>query len=284
MSPTKERIDILLVEQGFFDSREKAKASVMAGLVFANEERIEKAGTKLPREAKLTVKGAIHPYVSRGGLKLEKALRFFSIAVQDVVMLDIGASTGGFTDCALQNGAARVIAIDVGYNQLDWSLRSDSRVHVMERTNFRYMQPADLPIGAIPNFATIDVSFISLKLMLPPLKDLLASGSKIMALIKPQFEAGREKVGKSGVVRDSAVHREVLQTVLGFAAKQGFTLQGLTFSPITGGEGNIEFLAYWTLQDVSSDLSPDASLDPHWFKKIDEVVLEATTTFKGSSK
>jgi 23S rRNA (cytidine1920-2'-O)/16S rRNA (cytidine1409-2'-O)-methyltransferase len=287
MSSTKERIDLLLVEQGFFDSREKAKASIMAGLVFADEERIEKPGTKLPREAKLLVKGAIHPYVSRGGLKLEKALRYFSIPIQDVVMLDIGASTGGFTDCALQNGAAKVIAIDVGYNQLDWSLRSDSRVHVMERTNFRYLTPADLPVGDKPNFATLDVSFISLKLMLPPLKALLAAGSRIIALIKPQFEAGREKVGKSGVVRDSAVHREVLRTVLGFAAKQGYTLQGLTYSPITGGEGNIEFLAYWTLEVNTIELPEDSSqlsLDAEWLNKIDDIVLEATKTFKGNDK
>jgi 23S rRNA (cytidine1920-2'-O)/16S rRNA (cytidine1409-2'-O)-methyltransferase len=289
MSSTKERIDILLVEQGFFESREKAKASLMAGLVFADEERIEKPGTKLSREAKITVKGAIHPYVSRGGLKLEKALRFFAISVQDVLMLDIGASTGGFTDCALQNGAARVIAIDVGYNQLDWSLRSDSRVYVMERTNFRYLQPSDLPQGNQANFATIDVSFISLKLMLPPLKLLLASGSKIIALIKPQFEAGRDKVGKSGVVRDSAVHREVLNTVLEFAAKQGFQLKGLTFSPITGGEGNIEFLAYWTLDKSVDELKDEetslaSTLEPHWHKKMDETVLEATTTFKVTSK
>jgi 23S rRNA (cytidine1920-2'-O)/16S rRNA (cytidine1409-2'-O)-methyltransferase len=205
------------------------------------------------------------------------------------LMLDIGASTGGFTDCALQNGAASVIAIDVGYNQLDWSLRSDSRVHVMERTNFRYLQPSDLPQGNEPNFATIDVSFISLKHMLPPLKLLLDSGSKIIALIKPQFEAGREKVGKSGVVRDSAVHREVLHTVLDFAAKQGFHLQGLTFSPITGGEGNIEFLAYWTLDNRYEELEDDktsitSTSEPHWHKKIDEVVLEATSTFKGTSK
>jgi 23S rRNA (cytidine1920-2'-O)/16S rRNA (cytidine1409-2'-O)-methyltransferase len=288
MSSTKERIDILLVEQGFFDSREKAKASIMAGLVFADEERIEKPGTKLPREAKLLVKGAVHPYVSRGGLKLEKALRYFSIPIQDVVMLDIGASTGGFTDCALQNGAAKVIAIDVGYNQLDWSLRSDLRVHVMERTNFRYLTPADLPLGDVPNFATIDVSFISLKLMLPPLKALLADGSRIMALIKPQFEAGRDKVGKSGVVRDSSVHREVLQTVLGFAAKEGYALQGLTFSPITGGEGNIEFLAYWTLEAKTAGVNGEnvspLVLEPQWFNKIDDTVLEATKTFKGIDK
>jgi len=283
MSAAKERIDILLVEQGFFESREKAKASLMAGLVFANEERIEKPGTKLPRDVKLSVKGAVHPYVSRGGLKLEKALRYFSIAVQDVCMLDIGASTGGFTDCALQNGASQVIAIDVGYNQLDWSLRSDSRVHVMERTNFRYLQLADLPLGIKPNFATIDVSFISLRLMLPPLKALLTEGSKIIALIKPQFEAGREKVGKSGVVRESTVHREVLVTVLEFAAAQGFQLQGLTFSPITGGEGNIEFLAYWTLGHPSEvEQEAKQPLPLRWYQAIDETVMQATATFKAN--
>jgi 23S rRNA (cytidine1920-2'-O)/16S rRNA (cytidine1409-2'-O)-methyltransferase len=279
MSSPKERIDILLVEQGFFESREKAKASIMAGLVFADEERIEKPGTKLSREARLNVKGALHPYVSRGGLKLEKALRYFSLQVKDAIMLDIGASTGGFTDCALQHGAAQVVAIDVGYNQLDWSLRSDPRVHVMERTNFRYMQPSDLPIGIKPNLATIDVSFISLKLILPPLKALLAPEAVIVALIKPQFEAGREKVGKSGVIRDGAVHREVLHTVLGFAAEQGFVLQGLTFSPITGGEGNIEFLAYWTLDPSKQSTNP-AVLDSAWITKIDDVVREAAGTFQ----
>lgn len=246
MAVSKERIDVLLVEQGYFDSREKAKTAIMAGLVFGNQERIEKAGTKVPRDTKLTVKGALHPYVSRGGLKLEKALKQFDIDMKERVMLDIGSSTGGFTDCALQHGAKYVYAIDVGYNQLDWSLRNDERVNVKERTNFRYMTPDDLD-GPSPNFASIDVSFISLRIILPPLVALLNKPADIVALIKPQFEAGREKVGKSGVVRDSKVHQEVLETVLGFATELGYTLQGLTFSPITGGEGNIEFLAHLRL-------------------------------------
>lgn len=247
MSVSKERIDVLLVEQGFYDSREKAKAAIMAGLVFGGQERIEKAGTKVPRDISLTVKGAIHPYVSRGGLKLEKAIRQFHIDLKDRVMLDIGSSTGGFTDCALQNGASYVYAIDVGYNQLDWSLRNDERVNVKERTNFRYMTPADLD-GPTPNFASIDVSFISLKIILPPLLELLDRPADIAVLIKPQFEAGREKVGKSGVIRDSKVHVEVLETVLSYAVDLGFSLKGLTFSPITGGEGNIEFLAHLGLE------------------------------------
>ncbi|MCL6458511.1 MAG: TlyA family RNA methyltransferase [Gorillibacterium sp.] len=250
----KERVDLLLVEQGFFDSREKAKAALMAGLVFAGTERIEKAGTKISRQTVITVKGAIHPYVSRGGLKLEKALKHFDIDVQGAIMLDVGASTGGFTDCALQNGAAHVYAVDVGYNQLDWSIRSDTRVTVMERINFRYLKKEELPGEELPNFATIDVSFISLKLILPPLTEILLHGGEVVALIKPQFEAGRDKVGKSGVIRDSAVHREVLQTVLGFAATMGYHLLGLTFSPITGGEGNIEFLAHWKLVGAPEQL------------------------------
>ncbi|WHX47453.1 TlyA family RNA methyltransferase [Paenibacillus woosongensis] len=246
MSVSKERIDVLLVEQGYFDSREKAKTAIMAGLVFGNQERIEKAGTKIPRDTKLTVKGAIHPYVSRGGLKLEKALKLFQIDMNGRVMLDIGSSTGGFTDCALQHGASYVYAIDVGYNQLDWSLRNDERVNVKERTNFRYMTPEDLD-GPSPDFASIDVSFISLRIILPPLVALLGRPADIVALIKPQFEAGREKVGKSGVVRDAKVHQEVLETVLSFASELGYVLHGLTFSPITGGEGNIEFLAHLRL-------------------------------------
>jgi 23S rRNA (cytidine1920-2'-O)/16S rRNA (cytidine1409-2'-O)-methyltransferase len=247
----KERIDVLLVEQGFFESREKAKAAVMAGLVLADGERIEKSGAKVPRSVAITVKGAPHPYVSRGGLKLEKAIASFGIAMEGRVMLDIGASTGGFTDCALKNGAACVYAIDVGYNQLDWSLRQDSRVRVMERTNFRYLKPEDI-IGPRPDFAAIDVSFISLRLILPTLKELLPPGAGVVALIKPQFEAGREAVGKSGVVRDPAVHEEVIGRVCGFAEAEGYGLQGLTYSPITGGEGNIEFLAYWRLGEAAA--------------------------------
>lgn len=252
----KERIDVLLVERGFFESREKAKAALMAGLVLVNDEPVDKSGMKVARTADIKVKGALHPYVSRGGLKLEKAIRKFDIDLNGRVMLDIGASTGGFTDCALQNGASYVYAIDVGYNQLDWSLRQDERVNVMERTNFRYTQPTDL-VGPTPTFASIDVSFISLKLILPALSTLLSVGSGIVALIKPQFEAGREKVGKSGVVRDSSVHRDVLRTVLTAAAELGYLLQDITFSPITGGEGNIEFLAYWTWSAEPNALIPD---------------------------
>ena len=253
MANPKERLDVLLVEQGFYESREKAKAAVMAGLVYVDADKAEKAGMKIPRDAALKVKGAVHPYVSRGGLKLEKAIKQFGIAMEGRTMLDIGPSTGGFTDCALQHGAAYVYALDVGYNQLDWSLRSHPQVCVMERTNFRYVTPQDLT-GPMPDIATIDVSFISLKLILPPLKGLLAPGGDVLALIKPQFEAGRDKVGKSGVVRERATHIEVLRTILSFASETGFALCGLTFSPITGGEGNIEFLAHWKL---AHEAAPD---------------------------
>jgi len=253
----RERLDVLLVERGYFASREKAKAAVMAGLVLVNEEPADKAGMKVPRDAAIRVKGETHPYVSRGGLKLEKAIRTFGLPMDGRVVLDIGASTGGFTDCALKHGAAFVYAVDVGYNQLDWSLRRDPRVKVMERTNFRHVTP-DMLDGPRPDLATVDVSFISLKLILPPLKEVLAAGGDAVALIKPQFEAGRDKVGKSGVVRDPAVHRDVLETVLGFAASIGFDLHGLTHSPITGGEGNIEFLAWWRL--AGAPVHPPADL------------------------
>ncbi|NOU64447.1 TlyA family rRNA (cytidine-2'-O)-methyltransferase [Paenibacillus sp. LMG 31461] len=259
MSSDKERLDLLLLEQGYFESREKAKAAIMAGLVFADEEPADKAGMKISRKAVLKVKGALHPYVSRGGLKLEKALKHFAIDLHDAVMLDIGASTGGFTDCALQNGAASVYAVDVGYNQLDWSLRNDERVHVMERTNFRYTKLEDLN-GPRPSFASIDVSFISLRIILPPLKEILGDQGHVVALIKPQFEAGREKVGKSGVVRDTDVHIDVLTTVLSFAEELGFRLKGLTYSPITGGEGNIEFLAYWSSNETEESLAAPTSI------------------------
>lgn len=278
MSVTKERIDVLLVELGFYESREKAKAAVMAGLVLVNTERVEKVGTKISRDSTITVKGAVHPYVSRGGLKLEKAIRFFDIHFADKTMIDIGASTGGFTDCALKNGAVRVYAVDVGYNQLDWSLRTDERVDVMERTNFRYMTLEQLN-GIQPQIATIDVSFISLKLILPPLMTILSAGGEVMALIKPQFEAGRDKVGKSGVVRDSAVHIDVLTSVLSFARELGFQLRGVTYSPITGGEGNIEFLAYWT--KLGEEAAPLDLAHPDQIHKLcEEVVKEATKTFR----
>lgn len=281
MSVSKERLDVLLVEQGFFESREKAKAAIMAGLVFGGQERLEKAGTKISRDTVLSVKGAVHPYVSRGGLKLEKALKRFEIKLEGRTMLDIGSSTGGFTDCALQHGASYVYAIDVGYNQLDWSLRNDERVNVKERTNFRYMTPADLD-GPVPDFASIDVSFISLKIILPPLLALLQRPADIAALIKPQFEAGREKVGKSGVVRDPKVHQEVLETVLGFAVEHGFSVAGLTFSPITGGEGNIEFLAHLQLREEQSiQAAPNSEQQAIIHDMAAAIVREAAHTFTG---
>lgn len=270
----KERLDVLLVEQGFYESREKAKAAVMAGLVLVNDVPADKAGMKVPRDANIRVKGQVHPYVGRGGLKLEKAIRTFGIRMDGRVMLDIGASTGGFTDCALKHGASFVYAVDVGYNQLDWSLRNDPRVKVMERTNFRHVTP-DMLDGPVPDMAAIDVSFISLKLIIPPLKTVLAAGGETVALIKPQFEAGREKVGKSGVVRDPAVHRDVLETVLRFAAGEGFELAGLTHSPITGGEGNIEFLALWTY--VGTPCEPPGDLS----RQCEAVVEQARAELGG---
>jgi 23S rRNA (cytidine1920-2'-O)/16S rRNA (cytidine1409-2'-O)-methyltransferase len=239
----KERIDVLLVDRGLVETREKAKRAVMAGLVYSNEERLDKPGEKVNVDIPLTVKGNVLPYVSRGGLKLEKALKVFDVTVSGKVMLDIGASTGGFTDCALQNGAKMSYALDVGYNQLAWKLRQDERVVVMERTNFRYVTPQDLA-GEMPNFATIDVSFISLKLILPVLKTLLIPGGDIIALVKPQFEAGRDQVGKKGIIRDEKVHLEVVNKIVDFSVAQGFDAVNLSFSPITGGDGNIEFLLH----------------------------------------
>ncbi|MBS4215731.1 TlyA family RNA methyltransferase [Neobacillus rhizophilus] len=239
----KERLDVLLVEKGLFETREKAKRAIMAGLVYGNEERLDKPGEKVKIDISLSVKGNVLPYVSRGGLKLEKALKVFDVSVTDKVLIDIGASTGGFTDCALQNGAKKSYALDVGYNQLAWKLRQDERVVVMERTNFRYVTPADLS-GEMPNFAVIDVSFISLTLILPVLKTLLVPDSDIIALIKPQFEAGREQVGKKGIVRDEKVHLQVIDKIIDFSITQGYTAANLSFSPITGGDGNIEFLLH----------------------------------------
>ncbi|SOC36124.1 TlyA family RNA methyltransferase [Ureibacillus acetophenoni] len=237
----KERVDVLLVERGLCETREKAKRSIMAGLVYSNETRIDKAGEKIPVDAPLQVKGNQLKYVSRGGLKLEKALEIFDMSVEGKIMLDIGSSTGGFTDCALQNGAKHCYALDVGTNQLAWKIRSDERVTVMEKTNFRYSKPEDFTEG-LPNFATIDVSFISLSLILPVLKAILIPGGDVMALVKPQFEAGKENVGKKGIVRDPKVHLEVLENTAKMASEQGFILKNASFSPITGGEGNIEFL------------------------------------------
>jgi 23S rRNA (cytidine1920-2'-O)/16S rRNA (cytidine1409-2'-O)-methyltransferase len=239
----KERLDILLEQKGYYPSREQAQRAIMAGLVFVDNEPSTKAGTKYPVDISIEIKGERHPYVSRGGLKLKKAIDDFAIHMKDKVVLDIGSSTGGFTDCSLKSGASYVYAIDVGYGQLDWKLRTDERVNVMERTNFRYVKPHDLK-GPTPNFATIDVSFISLSNILPTLNGLLPTNSEVVALIKPQFEARKEQVEKKGIVRDITVHREVLQKVAGLFSKEGFVFNGLSVSPIKGGKGNIEFLAY----------------------------------------
>lgn len=238
----KERIDVLLVEKGFFDSREKARKNIMAGLVFVNNQRVDKPGEKVNVDSEIEVKGQAIPYVSRGGLKLEKAIKSFNISLNDKVAMDVGASTGGFTDCMLKNGASKVFAIDVGYGQMAWELRNDKRVVCMERTNIRYVTKED--IGEPIDFTSIDVSFISLKLVLPVVKELSKEEAEVVCLIKPQFEAGRDKVGKKGVVRDKEVHIEVIKSVLEFAISIGYSLKGLTFSPIKGPEGNIEYLAY----------------------------------------
>ena len=247
MKAKKERLDVLLVERGLSETREKAKRTIMAGLVFSNETRLDKPGEKVSSDIPLRVKGNPLPYVSRGGLKLEKALKVFDLDVKDKILLDIGASTGGFTDCALQNGAKMSYALDVGYNQLAWKLRQDERVVVMERTNFRYVTPADLSEG-MPDFASIDVSFISLKLILPVLKTLLVPNSDVVALVKPQFEAGREQVGKKGIVREAKVHEQVVEKIIAFSLDLGYDVKDLSFSPITGGEGNIEFLLHLNWQ------------------------------------
>ncbi len=256
----KERVDILLVQQGLFSSREQAKRAVMAGEILGeNEERLDKAGEKIPVTTALHFKGDRLKYVSRGGLKLEKALNDFDITVQDQVVLDIGSSTGGFTDVALQNGAKLVYALDVGTNQLAWKLRSDARVKVMENTNFRYSQLKDFKFGQ-PEFATIDVSFISLGLILPPLADILAIGGHVVALIKPQFEAGRENVGKNGIIKDPKVHQQVLQKVTQMMVNDGFSVTELTYSPIKGGQGNIEFLAVLT-RDAAPKIADKIDID-----------------------
>ncbi|MEH7237009.1 TlyA family RNA methyltransferase [Bacillus sp. JJ1562] len=243
MGTKKERLDVLLVERGLIETREKAKRSIMAGLVYTKEERLDKPGEKVEIDIPLTVKGNVIPYVSRGGLKLEKAIKEFDLHIKDKIMIDVGSSTGGFTDCALQNGVKKSYALDVGYNQLAWKLRQDERVVVMERTNFRYVTQADLQSG-LPEFATIDVSFISLRLILPVLKTLLVPNSDVVALVKPQFEAGKEQVGKKGIVREPKIHEAVLTHMIEFSLKEGYDCINLSYSPITGGEGNIEFLLH----------------------------------------
>ena len=250
----KIRLDQLLFDRGMTESRERAKTSVMAGLVYVNGQKADKPGMAVSEDAELELRGDALPYVSRGGLKLEKALRVFPVSPEGFVCLDCGASTGGFTDVMLQNGAAKVYAVDVGYGQLAWKLRNDPRVVCMERTNIRYVTPAD--IGEPVSFAAADLSFISLRLILGPVRELLSPGGEMICLVKPQFEAGREKVGKKGVVRDSAVHRQVLEDFAEYARAAGFGLRGLDYSPIRGPEGNIEYLA-WLRKDGESIVLPD---------------------------
>ena len=268
----KERLDVLLTERGFFDSREKAKAVIMAGEVFVNGQREDKAGSKFDREAEIEVKGKVLKYVSRGGLKLEKAVEVYGLDLMDKTCIDIGSSTGGFTDCMLQNGAAKVYAIDVGTNQLAWKLREDKRVVSMEKTNIRYVTEEDIPEKV--DFASVDVSFISLTKVLPAAVNLLKDEAYMVCLIKPQFEAGREKVGKKGVVRDFSVHKEVIELVINFAIGLNFFIKGLTFSPVKGPEGNIEYLLYMQKRNEKmSEYETDKII-----KDIEKVVDEAKTT------
>ncbi|KXZ39647.1 23S rRNA (cytidine1920-2'-O)/16S rRNA (cytidine1409-2'-O)-methyltransferase [Alkalithermobacter thermoalcaliphilus JW-YL-7 = DSM 7308] len=249
----KKRLDVLLVEQGHFETREKARKSIMAGVVFINEQKVDKPGTNVDENAKIEIRGNAIPYVSRGGLKLEKAINKFDIDLKGKVCLDIGASTGGFTDCMLQNGAKKVFSIDVGYGQLAWKLRQDDRVICMERTNIRHVKIED--IGEFADFASIDVSFISLKLVLPNVRDLIKEEGEIVALIKPQFEAGKEKVGKKGVVRDKQTHIDVVEEILSFAIKEGFSVLNLDYSPIKGPEGNIEYLMHIKKSNEHTDIN-----------------------------
>ena len=244
MASKKERLDILLVEKGICESREKAKTNIMAGLIFVDGQRVDKAGEKVKVDADIVFKGEKLKYVSRGGLKLEKAMKTFGIDLTNKVCMDIGASTGGFTDCMLQNNASKVFAVDVGYGQFAWKLRTDERVVCMEKTNIRYVTPED--IGVALDFASIDVSFISLRTIMPAVKALLGDKGEVVALIKPQFEAGRDKVGKKGVVRDKEVHLEVINTIINFLLENEFNVLGLSYSPIKGPEGNREYLVYFT--------------------------------------
>lgn len=236
-----------------FPSREKAKASVMAGLVYVDGQRVDKPGTSVDTEADITVKEALCPYVSRGGLKLEKALELYGFSLENATAVDIGASTGGFTDCMLQKGAKKVFAIDVGYGQLDWKLRNDPRVVNMEKTNVRYLDTDT--VDSDVDFISIDVSFISLKLIFPVAAKLLADDGSLVCLVKPQFEAGRSQVGKKGIVRDASVHKEVIENVIGYGKDNGLYSHGLTYSPVTGTKGNIEYLLY--MKKTPAETEPD---------------------------
>ena len=252
----KKRLDVLLTEQLYAESRSKAQAIIMAGQVYVNGQKADKPGTAYEETVQIEVKGAVCPYVSRGGLKLEKALRDFGVKPEGYVCSDSGASTGGFTDCLLQQGAKKVFAIDVGYGQLDWKIRSDERVVVMERTNIRYVTPEDL--GEPLDLSVIDVSFIGLEIVLPTIKTLLKPTGQVLCLIKPQFEAGKENVGKKGVVRDPKIHQMVLDNFVNLVHNLDFKILGLTFSPVKGPEGNIEFLGHLSLDDVEG-ITPDTA-------------------------
>ena len=264
----KKRLDVLLVEKGYAETRTKAQAIIMSGLVYVDGQKADKAGVSYEETVEIAVRTGGCPYVSRGGLKLEKALRDFGVDPTGYVCSDSGASTGGFTDCLLQQGASKVFAIDVGYGQLDWKIRSDPRVVVMERTNVRYVTQEDL--GEPLDLSVIDVSFISLRIVLPVVKTFLKPTGQVLCLIKPQFEAGKEKVGKKGVVRDPAIHKEVLDDFVALTKESDFKILGLTFSPVKGPEGNIEFLAHLTLDDRPA-IEPDTAL----------VVADAHNTLKG---
>ena len=254
----KERLDVLLVNRGLAPSREKAKTMIMEGNVFVNNNREDKAGATFPDDCKIEIHGKTLQYVSRGGLKLEKAMKHFGISLDGKVCMDIGASTGGFTDCMLQNGASKVYAVDVGYGQFAWKLRQDERVVCMEKTNIRYVTPEQIDDAL--DFASVDVSFISLTKVLIPARALLKDAGQMVCLIKPQFEAGREKVGKKGVVRDKKVHEEVIEKVVGFALENGFSIHNLEYSPIKGPEGNIEYLVYI---EKSENPQKEESVDIH---------------------
>lgn len=255
MKAKKERLDVLLVSKGHFQSREKAKAAIMAGIVFVNGSKTDKAGTAVDEDAEITVKENICPYVSRGGLKLEKAIELYGFSLENAVCADIGASTGGFTDCMLQKGAGKVFAIDVGYGQLDWKLRNDDRVINMEKCNIRYLDfdKVDKDI----DFISIDVSFISLKLVFPVAAKMLAATGSLVCLVKPQFEAGRQQVGKGGIVKDISVHKEVIQNVVQYGIDSGLYSYGLTYSPVKGAKGNIEYLLYMKKEDTDGKVTDD---------------------------
>ena len=256
MKEPKERLDVLLIKRGLAESREKAKAIIMSGNVFVEDQREDKAGTQFPEKVNIVVKGQAMKYVSRGGYKLEKAIEQYGVSVKDKICMDVGSSTGGFTDCMLQNGAVKVYAVDVGTNQLAWKLRQDERVVSMERTNIRYLEPDQIP-DAIA-FASIDVAFISLTKVLVPVRELLTDDGEVVCLIKPQFEAGRDKVGKKGVVRDKSVHLEVIEMVTDFARQIGFLPLQLDYSPIKGPEGNIEYLLHIRKTGTEPVTEPDA--------------------------